>query len=541
MNISGNTVLITGGSSGIGLEFATQLAQLGNTVIITGRDKAKLAEVTARWPALQALCCDVGEDGAIGRLYAQVVAEHPSLNIVINNAGIMRKLNLHEFGGQDGDDLVREIDTNLIAPIRLVAHFLPHLKRQRQAAIVNVSSGLAFVPMPISPIYCAAKAGLHSYTQSLRVQLKNTAVKVFELAPPLTETPLLGAFSASDAEGGKPMPVAVLIAAAIKGMAADTLEIRPGMSNALKLMSRYAPRFIFRMLSKPVDAMLAQTAAQYDALSHQAAVGAQRLAIDPAAVGTDEKGDGGGDVVRCAEPFERRGLAEALDDFLAFTVQEQRGGGRAGRDGVDADVLAAQFLRKDIRHRFDGRLGGAIDRIAGQRQTDHARGKIDDASARAQTRRRFAHRVETAFDVHGKQLVEGGVVGIGQRRQAGRHHARVVDQDIDGAEGRFGCIEQCLDRRRIGDVGLHGDGLAAGGRDRVHHGVGVFLFARVIDDDAQAVGGEPPGDGRADAARGARDDGDFVVDIGAHTNSCLSRWRPVQEPVEALWPCRLIG
>jgi uncharacterized oxidoreductase len=125
---------------------------------------------------------------------------------------------------------------------------------------MNVSSGLAFVPFPISPVYCAAKAGLHSYTQSLRVQLQRSAVKVFELAPPLTETPLLGGFDPKDMEGVPAMPVAVLAKAAIDGLAKDDFEIRPGQANALKLMSRVAPGFILKQLSKGVDQMLARQA-----------------------------------------------------------------------------------------------------------------------------------------------------------------------------------------------------------------------------------------------------------------------------------------
>ena len=142
----------------------------------------------------------------------------------------------------------------------MVKQFLPHLKTQEAAAIVNVSSGLAFVPFPISPIYCAAKAGVHSFTQSLRVQLKNTRIKVFELAPPMTQTPLLTAdFHADDTKGVRAMDVVKMVGRAIKGLASDQLEIRPGLSNVLKLMSRVAPQFVLNRFSKPVEAMLAQT------------------------------------------------------------------------------------------------------------------------------------------------------------------------------------------------------------------------------------------------------------------------------------------
>jgi uncharacterized oxidoreductase len=155
-----------------------------------------------------------------------------------------------------------EIDIDLNGPIRMVVTFLARLRAQKRAAIVNVSSGLAFVPLPSAPIYCAAKAAIHSFTESLRVQLKNTVVVVFELAPPITATSLFKAdFRADDlVPGVKPMEVSVLARHATDAMRKDILEIRPGRSNLLKLMSRVAPRFILGQLAKPVDHMLAQQA-----------------------------------------------------------------------------------------------------------------------------------------------------------------------------------------------------------------------------------------------------------------------------------------
>ena len=142
----------------------------------------------------------------------------------------------------------------------MVKQFLPHLKRKRVAAIVNVSSGLAFVPFAISPVYSATKAAVHSFTQSLRVQLKNTRIKVFELAPPGTDTPLFrGDFTEDDVKGVTPMDVATLARYAIDGMGKDVYEIRPGLANALKLMSRVAPQFMLKQLSKSADNMLAET------------------------------------------------------------------------------------------------------------------------------------------------------------------------------------------------------------------------------------------------------------------------------------------
>jgi uncharacterized oxidoreductase len=138
----------------------------------------------------------------------------------------------------------------------MVKKFLPHLKSKPAAAIVNVTSGLAFVPLPTSPVYCATKAALHSFTMSLRVQLKQTAIKVFELAPPATDTELLKSSDPEDMKGVSIMKVDDMVRVALQGMQKDQFEIRPGQANQLKFMSRLAPDFILKQLSKPVDRML---------------------------------------------------------------------------------------------------------------------------------------------------------------------------------------------------------------------------------------------------------------------------------------------
>lgn len=257
MNISGNTILITGGTSGIGFEFAAQLLKLGNTVLITGRDQRRLDEAQKKLPGIHTFQSDVSDPHAIPLLFAAVVQKFPQLNILLNNAGIMRKSNLN-IKANNLQDLTLEIDTNLSGPVRMVGQFLPHLKSQPSAAIINVSSGLAFVPLPIAPIYCATKAALHSFTQSLRVQLKNSTVKVFELAPPATQTPLLTTdFTPDDMKGVSIMDVEKMVSQSIQGLQKDQLEIRPGQANVLKLMSRIAPQFILNQLSKSADVMLA--------------------------------------------------------------------------------------------------------------------------------------------------------------------------------------------------------------------------------------------------------------------------------------------
>ena len=258
MKMTGNTCLITGGASGIGFELAKQLHALGNKIVITGRDQAKLEKAKKLIPQIFTLQSDVTKTDDIQALVAKVTKDFSETNILINNAGIMRTINIHD-AGSNLEELTGEIDTNLSGPIRMVKAFLPHLKTKATAAIINVSSGLAFVPLPMSPVYCATKAALHSFSLSLRVQLKNTKVKVFELAPPATHTELLGTFDPEDMKGVSIMNVDAMVAAAIKGFESDRFEIRPGQSNQLKFMSRLAPEFILKQMSKPIDKMLSGT------------------------------------------------------------------------------------------------------------------------------------------------------------------------------------------------------------------------------------------------------------------------------------------
>src|SRR6266496_1359407 len=255
MKLTSNTILITGGASGIGYELTKQLNALGNTILITGRDQAKLDRAKAAFPKIHSFRSDVSDPKAIATLYEEVTKQFPELNILINNAGIMREINVHDKAGSI-EEITREIEINLSGPIRMVKQFLPHLTPQSEAAILNVSSGLAFVPLPISPVYCATKAGLHSFTESLRVQLKNTKVRVFELAPPATQTELLDDFNSEDMKGVSIMKVEDMVKVAVKGMQTDRFEIRPGQANQLKMMNRLAPGFILKQMSRSVDRML---------------------------------------------------------------------------------------------------------------------------------------------------------------------------------------------------------------------------------------------------------------------------------------------
>jgi uncharacterized oxidoreductase len=190
MNTSGNTILITGGGSGIGRGLAEAFHSLGNQVIIAGRRRSALDATTAANPGMQSVALDL-EKNDIRAFAASVVARFPKLNVLINNAGIMRpeRLNAETV---DLTDSEATVTTNLLGPIRLTAALLPHLKKQPGAAIINVSSGLAFVALTLTPTYCATKAALHSYTQSLRYQLKSTKVEVLESIPPYVATDLMG-------------------------------------------------------------------------------------------------------------------------------------------------------------------------------------------------------------------------------------------------------------------------------------------------------------------------------------------------------------
>ncbi len=251
MKLENRTVLITGGTSGIGLELAKQLLGRGNTVIVTGRDRAKLEATERALPGVHAFESDVSDPEAIAALHDRVLARFPALDTLVNNAGIMRNLNLDQ--DRDLNDVTHEIDVNLSGPVRMVQRFLPHLKTREGALIVNVSSGLAFVPFPVSPIYSAAKAAVHSFTQSLRVQLGATGVAVVELAPPPVETKLFRGEFEAETRGQKAMDPAVLAQRAIAGIEAGRSEVRPGLSNVLKAMSRIAPQFMLRQVARAAE------------------------------------------------------------------------------------------------------------------------------------------------------------------------------------------------------------------------------------------------------------------------------------------------
>lgn len=189
-----NTILITGGGSGIGRGLAEAFHALGNKVIIAGRGEAKLKDTVDSNPGIEFATVDMTDAADVERFAAEICERFP-VNVLINNAGIMREEN---FKQPKLPDAVATIETNLLGPIRLTTMMLPHLQRQGESAIINVTSGLAFVPKPTHPTYCATKAALHSFSISLREQLRETSVRVIELAPPYVQTELNGPEQATD-------------------------------------------------------------------------------------------------------------------------------------------------------------------------------------------------------------------------------------------------------------------------------------------------------------------------------------------------------
>jgi uncharacterized oxidoreductase len=195
VKLTGNTVLITGGGSGIGRALAEAFRARNNKVLITGRDANKLSAVVKANPGIEARELDVTDPAAIKSFARQVTNDFPALNVLINNAGIMRA---EDLTSGETETAEATISTNLLGPIRLTAALLPQLLTAPRAAVLTVASGLAFVPRSLAPTYCATKAAIHSYSQTLRVQLRNTSVQVIELVPPYLQTELLNPSQATD-------------------------------------------------------------------------------------------------------------------------------------------------------------------------------------------------------------------------------------------------------------------------------------------------------------------------------------------------------
>ena len=227
MKMHSNTIFITGGTSGIGKGLAEAFHQLGNQVIISGRREDRLKNICAANPGMRYFGLDVTDLSSIRNTARKVIEEFPGLNCVFNNSGMQRR---HDFAaGKSIDDaeMLAEIQTNLLGLIRVTAEFLPHLKNQQDATLLNVSSGLAFVPLSVFPVYCATKAAVHSFSLSLRHQLRNSKVKVIELVPPYVATEL-GGSSQAPAGALHQMPLETFVAETMKELAGDADEIPIG-------------------------------------------------------------------------------------------------------------------------------------------------------------------------------------------------------------------------------------------------------------------------------------------------------------------------
>lgn len=244
MQINNSTVLITGGTSGIGLELVKQLTAQGANIIVTGRNLEALNETKKKFPRVHTFQSDVSNPKDIERLYAQVTVQFPNLNIIVNNAGLMRLIDLQDTS-LDLENINREVATNLSGTIQMVHQFLPHLLKQKSAAIINVSSGIAFMPYSVAPVYSATKAAVHAYTQALRLQLEDTNVKVFEMIPPGVKTNLQNGWPIQP-NPAMMMDADKMVSVAIKRLLNDKPELKPALINIIQLASRLMPKALLK-------------------------------------------------------------------------------------------------------------------------------------------------------------------------------------------------------------------------------------------------------------------------------------------------------
>ncbi len=242
MKVNGNTILITGGATGIGLALAELFLSKGNEVIICARTSENLQKAKDRFPKLHTMRCDVSKESEREKLHEWVISNFPETNILINNAGIQRMIDLRK----GPDDLLRhlredggdEIDINFKAYVYLAAHFIPDLIKKKEAAIVNVSSGLGFIPIASMPVYCATKSAVHSFSVSLRHQLRNTSVRVFEVIPPTVNTELDKGARARRGQTDRGIPAEDVAKATLAGLEKEESEIAVGMAHGLRAGSR---------------------------------------------------------------------------------------------------------------------------------------------------------------------------------------------------------------------------------------------------------------------------------------------------------------
>jgi uncharacterized oxidoreductase len=242
MQFTGHTVLVTGGATGIGFGIAGLFAGAGSVVIISGRRREALDQAKKSLPHLVTLPCDLSRSEERERLAALLTEKYPALDVLVNNAGIQQRMDVHgtDFWARTRDELA----INLEAPLHLSHLLIPLLSRNKGSCIINVSSGLAFVPMARTPIYCATKAAIHSFTQSLRVQVKKDGIEVIEIIPPAVATDLGGV-----GLHAKDTPVAEFIAAVREQLAAGKPEVTHGFSEKTSQGSRQDLDAVFQRMN----------------------------------------------------------------------------------------------------------------------------------------------------------------------------------------------------------------------------------------------------------------------------------------------------
>jgi uncharacterized oxidoreductase len=245
MEFKANTVLITGGASGIGFALAERFIQAGSSVIICGRREDKLKEAQSKYPQLHIRVCNVANPAERTALFTWVTETYPGLNMLINNAGIQQRILLQQKPAWE--TLGEEVAINLEAPIHLSILFIPHLLQQERPAIINVTSGLSFVPLANVPVYCATKAALHSFTLSLRHQLAGTPITVVEIIPPAVDTDL----------GGKGLhtfgaPLNEFTEAIVEQLKMESIEATYGLSVELSRATHEQKETIFKQMNQPL-------------------------------------------------------------------------------------------------------------------------------------------------------------------------------------------------------------------------------------------------------------------------------------------------
>lgn len=239
-------IFITGATSGIGEELARRFHSEGKKVIISGRNEKRLGEICSECPGMSYVLLDVSNHREIESVSRFLMADHGDLDTLINNAGIQKKLSFEASSLPSSEQLTAEIQTNFLGCVQLISALLPLLKRQNKSQIINISSGLALVPLASAPLYCASKAALHSFTMSLRHQLRNTSVQVTELLPPLVQTNL---HRGQNTPLPHAMPLDQFMDIVMNELKKGDEEILIGPVKSLKRAARFLPKRIFKLMN----------------------------------------------------------------------------------------------------------------------------------------------------------------------------------------------------------------------------------------------------------------------------------------------------